>query len=162
MGMLRTTSMFIFLSFFLSLCSCNCIANYQSVGVWKATEIFENDKILKDKTLENIILQFNDEGNYSYEGTLNYKEEGKFNVSSNSLFLTTQSKDEKELHIESLNSKKLVLLMEDSGKTRKMIFSKTFNWRFIQHHEKGLSKKVAPFLFAYTTNVSVNLFQDYF
>jgi len=119
--------MFIFLSFFLSLCSCNFIANYQIVGVWKATEIFENDKILKDKTLENIILQFNDEGNYSYEGTLNYKEAGKFKVSSNSLFLTTQSKEEKELHIESLNSKKLVLLMEDSGKTRKMVFSKTFN-----------------------------------
>ena len=125
--MLRTTSMFIFLSIFLSFSSCNFIANYQIVGVWKATEIFENDKILKDKTLENIILQFNDEGNYSYEGTLNYKEAGKFNVSCNSLFLTTQSKEEKELHIESLNSKKLVLLMEDSGKTRKMIFSKTFN-----------------------------------
>lgn len=125
--MLRTTSKFIFISILLSLNSCNFIANYQIVGVWKATEIFENDKLLKDKTLENIILQFNDEGNYSYEGTLNYKEAGKFNVSSNSLFLTTQSKEEKELHIESLNSKKLVLLMEDSGKTRKMVFSKTFN-----------------------------------
>ena len=125
--MLRTTSKFIFLSILLSFSSCNFIANYQIVGVWKATEIFENDKIMKDKTLENIILQFNDEGNYSYEGTLNYKEAGKFNVSSNSLFLTTQSKEEKELHIESLNSKKLVLLMEDSGKTRKMVFSKTFN-----------------------------------
>ena len=125
--MLRKTSKFIFLSIFLSFSSCNFIANYQIVGVWKATEIFENDKILKDKTLENIILQFNDEGNYSYEGTLNYKEAGKFNVSSNSLFLTTQLKEEKELHIESLNSKKLVLLMEDSGKTRKMVFSKTFN-----------------------------------
>ena len=126
--MLRTTSKFIFLSIFLSFSSCNFIANYQIVGVWKATEIFENDKILKDKTLENIILQFNDEGNYSYEGTLNYKEAGKFNVSSNSLFLTNnQLKEEKELHIESLNSKKLVLLMEDSGKTRKMVFSKTFN-----------------------------------
>jgi hypothetical protein len=127
MGMLRTTSKFIFLSILLSFNSCNFIANYQIVGVWKAKEIFENDKILKDKTLENIILQFNDEGNYSYEGTLNYKEAGKFNVSSNSLFLTTQLKEEKELHIESLNSKKLVLLMEDSGKTRKMVFSKTFN-----------------------------------
>lgn len=127
MGMFRTTSKFIFLSIFLSFSSCNFIANYQIVGVWKATEIFENDKILKDKTLENIILQFNDEGNYSYEGTLNYKESGKFKVSSNSLFLTNQLKEEKELHIESLNSKKLVLLMEDSGKTRKMVFSKTFN-----------------------------------
>ena len=126
--MLRTTNKFIFLSFLLSFSSCNFIANYQIVGVWKATEIFENDKILKDKTLENIILQFNDEGNYSYEGTLNYKEAGKFKVNSNSLFLTNnQLKEEKELHIESLNSKKLVLLMEDSGKTRKMIFSKTFN-----------------------------------
>ncbi len=126
--MFRTISKFIFLSIFLSLSSCNFIANYQIIGVWKATEIFENDKILKDKTLKNIILQFNDEGNYSYEGTLNYKEAGKFNVSSNSLFLTNnQLKEEKELHIESLNSKKLVLLMEDSGKTRKMVFSKTFN-----------------------------------
>ena len=126
--MLRTTSKIIFLPIFLSLSSCNFIANYQIVGVWKATEIFENDKILKDKTLENIILQFSDEGNYSYEGTLNYKEAGKFKVGSNSLFLTNnQLKEEKELHIESLNSKKLVLLMEDSGKTRKMVFSKTFN-----------------------------------
>jgi hypothetical protein len=125
--MFRTTSKFIFLSILLSFSSCNFIANYQIVGVWKATEIFENDKILKDKTLENIILQFNNEGNYSYEGTLNYKEAGKFKINSNSLFLTTQLKEEKELHIESLNSKKLVLLMEDSGKTRKMVFSKTFN-----------------------------------
>jgi len=62
-----------------------------------------------------------------YMKTLNYKEAGKFKVGSNSLFLTTQSKEEKELHIESLNRKKLVLLMEDSGKTRKMVFSKTFN-----------------------------------
>jgi hypothetical protein len=125
--MLRTTSKFIFLSILLSFSSCNFIANYHIVGVWKATEIFENDKLLKDKTLENINLQFNDEGNYSYEGTLNYKEAGKFKINSNSLFLTTQLKEEKELHIESLNSKKLVLLMEDSGKTRKMVFSKTFN-----------------------------------
>jgi hypothetical protein len=125
--MLKNASKFIFLSIFLSFCSCNFIANYQIIGVWKATEIFENDKILKDKTLENIVLQFNDEGNYSYEGTLNYKEAGKFKISNNSLLLTTQLKEEKELHIESLNSKKLVLLMEDSGKTRKMVFSKTFN-----------------------------------
>jgi hypothetical protein len=125
--MLKNTRKFIFLSIFLSFSSCNFIANYQIIGVWKATEIFENDKILKDKTLENIVLQFNDEGNYSYEGTLNYKEAGKFKIRSNSLLLTTQLKEEKELHIESLNSKKLVLLMEDSGKTRKMVFSKTFN-----------------------------------
>jgi hypothetical protein len=125
--MLKNASKFIFLSIFLSFSSCNFIANYQIIGVWKATEIFENDKILKDKTLENIVLQFNDEGNYSYEGTLNYKEAGKFKISNNSLLLTTQLKEEKELHIESLNSKKLVLLMEDSGKTRKMVFSKTFN-----------------------------------
>ena len=127
MYMLKNASKFIFLSIFLSFSSCNFIANYQIIGVWKATEIFENDKILKDKTLENIVLQFNDEGNYSYEGTLNYKEAGKFKISNNSLLLTTQLKEEKELHIESLNSKKLVLLMEDSGKTRKMVFSKTFN-----------------------------------
>jgi len=103
------------------------MANYQIVGVWKATEIFENDKILKDETLENILLQFNDEGDYSYEGTLNYKEAGKFKVGRDRLFLSNQSKEEKELYIASLNSKKLILLMEESGKTRKMIFSKTFN-----------------------------------
>jgi hypothetical protein len=125
--MLRTTSKFIFLSILLSFSSCNFIANYQIVGVWKATEIFENDKILKDKTLENIILQFNDEGNYSYEGTLNYKEAGKFKVKRSSLFLSSQSEEEKELHIEALNSKKLILLMEEAGKVRKMVFSKTFN-----------------------------------
>jgi hypothetical protein len=82
---------------------------------------------LKDKTLENIILQFNDEGNYSYEGTLNYKEAGKFKVKRSSLFLSSQSEEEKELHIEALNSKKLILLMEEAGKVRKMVFSKTFN-----------------------------------
>ena len=125
--MLRNTSKFIFLSILLALSSCNFIANYQIVGVWKATEIFENDKILKDKTLENIILQFNDEGNYSYEGTLNYKEAGKFKVKRSSLFLSSQSEEEKELHIEALNSKKLILLMEEAGKVRKMVFSKTFN-----------------------------------
>jgi hypothetical protein len=125
--MLKNASKFIFFSIFLSFSSCNFIANYQIIGVWKATEIFENDKILKDKTLENIVLQFNDEGNYSYEGTLNYKEAGKFKISNNSLLLTTQLKEEKELHIEALNSKKLILLMEDAGKVRKMVFSKTFN-----------------------------------
>lgn len=125
--MLRTMSKLIFLLTLLSLSSCNFIANYHIVGVWKATEIFENEKKLKDKTLENIILQFNDEGDYSYEGTLNYKEAGKFKVGRDRLFLSNQLKEEKELYIASLNSKKLILLMEDSGKTRKMIFSKTFN-----------------------------------
>ena len=127
MYMLKNASKIIFLSILLALSSCNFIANYQIVGVWKATEIFENDKILKDKTLENIILQFNDEGNYSYEGTLNYKEAGKFKVKRSSLFLSSQSEEEKELHIEALNSKKLILLMEEAGKVRKMVFSKTFN-----------------------------------
>jgi site-specific DNA-cytosine methylase len=125
--MLRNTSKFIFLSILLIFSSCHFIANYQIIGVWKATEIFENDKILKDKTLENIVLQFNDEGYYTYEGTLNYKEAGKFKVKRSSLFLSSQSKEEKELHIEALNSKKLVLLMEDAGKVRKMVFSKNFN-----------------------------------
>lgn len=125
--MLRTTSKFIFLSILLSFSSCNFIANYQIVGVWKATEIFEDGKILKDETLENIVLQFNDEGDYSYEGTLNYKEAGKFKVSNDRIFLSNQLKEKKELYIESLNSKILVLLMEDAGKTRKMIFSKTVN-----------------------------------
>jgi hypothetical protein len=124
--MLRNTSKFIFLSILLIFSSCNFIANYQIIGVWKATEIFENDKILKDKTLENIVLQFND-GNYTYEGTLNYKEAGKFKVKRSSLFLSSQSEEEKELHIEALNSKKLILLMEEAGKVRKMVFSKTFN-----------------------------------
>ena len=127
MYMLKNASKIIFLSILLALSSCNFIANYQIVGVWKATEIFENDKILKDKTLENIVLQFNDEGYYTYEGTLNYKEAGKFKVKRSSLFLSSQSEEEKELHIEALNSKKLVLLMEDAGKVRKMVFSKTFN-----------------------------------
>lgn len=127
MYMLKNASKFIFLSIFLSFSSCNFIANYQIIGVWKATKIFENNKILKDKTLENIILQFNDEGNYTYQGTLNYTETGRFKVKRNSLFLSNQSTGEKELHIEALNSKKLVLLMEDSGKIRKMVFSKTFN-----------------------------------
>lgn len=127
MYMLRNSSKFIFLSIFLSFSSCHFIANYQIIGVWKATEIFENDKILKDKTLENIVLQFNDEGYYTYEGTLNYKEAGKFKVKRSSLFLSSQSEEEKELHIEALNSKQLVLLMEDAGKIRKMVFSKTFN-----------------------------------
>jgi hypothetical protein len=125
--MLKNTRKFIFLSILLIFSSCNFIANYQIIGVWKATEIFENDKILKDKTLENIVIQFNDEGDYTYQGTLNYKEVGKFKVKSNSLFLYSQSEEEKELHIEALNSKKLILLMEDAGKIRKMVFSKTFN-----------------------------------
>jgi hypothetical protein len=125
--MLKNTRKFIFLSILLIFSSCNFIANYQIIGVWKATEIFENDKILKDKTLENIVIQFNDEGDYTYQGTLNYKEVGKFKVKSNSLFLSSQSEEEKELHIEALNSKKLILLMEDAGKIRKMVFSKTFN-----------------------------------
>ena len=127
MYMLRNTSKFIFLSILLIFSSCNFIANYQIIGVWKATEIFENDKILKDKTLENIVLQFNDEGNYTYQGTLNYKEAGKFKVKRSSLVLSSQSEEEKELHIEALNSKKLILLMEEAGKVRKMVFSKTFN-----------------------------------
>ena len=127
MYMLRNTSKFIFLSILLIFSSCHFIANYQIIGVWKATEIFENDKILKDKTLENIVLQFNDEGNYTYQGTLNYKEAGKFKVKRSSLFLSSQSEEEKEVHIEALNSKKLILLMEEAGKVRKMVFSKTFN-----------------------------------
>jgi len=112
---------------FISQNSCSYIANYQIVGAWRAVEIFENKQLLKDKTLESIILQFSDEGYYTYKGTLNYKETGKFEVRRNILFLSNQSKDKKELYIDALNSKKLVLLMEDAGKIRKVIFNKTFN-----------------------------------
>lgn len=125
--MLQNKRKFVFITVLLSLNSCQFMANYHIVGVWKATEIFENDKILKDQTLENIVLQFDEKGDYSYEGTLNYKEVGKFKVKSSSLFLSSQSEEEKELHIDALNSKKLILLMEDSGKIRKMVFSKTSN-----------------------------------
>jgi hypothetical protein len=48
--MLRNTSKFIFLSLFLSLSSCHFIANYQIIGVWKATEIFENDTRSESET----------------------------------------------------------------------------------------------------------------
>ena len=73
------------------------------------------------------MLQFTDEGHYTYQGTLNYREAGTFKISRNKLFLFNQSKEEKEIHIESLNSKRLVLLMEDAGKIRRMIFNKTYN-----------------------------------
>ncbi len=49
--MLRNTSKFIFLSIFLSFSSCHFIANYQIIGVWKATEIFENE-LAKERRIE--------------------------------------------------------------------------------------------------------------
>lgn len=125
--MSRYTLKLLVLSLVIFLNSCSYIANYQIVGVWRAVEIFENKQLLKDKTLESIILQFNDEGYYTYKGTLNYKETGVFEVRRNILFLSSQSKDKKKLYIDALNSKKLVLLMEDAGKIRKVIFNKTFN-----------------------------------
>lgn len=125
--MSRYTLKLLVLSLVIFLNSCSYIANYQIVGVWRAVEIYENKQLLKDKTLESIILQFNDEGYYTYKGTLNYKETGVFEVRRNILFLSSQSKDKKKLYIDALNSKKLVLLMEDAGKIRKVIFNKTFN-----------------------------------
>jgi hypothetical protein len=125
--MSRFNLVFIFCFLILHFNSCGYIANYQLVGVWRVSEIFENEKILKDKTLESIILQFSDEGHYIYQGTLNYREAGTYKISSNSLFLSNQSSEEKEIHIASLNSRKLTLLMKDAGKIRKMIFNKVGN-----------------------------------
>ena len=113
---------------FFSLNSCSYIATYQIVGVWRVVEIFENNKLLKDKTLDSVILQFNDEGQYAYQSTLNYKETGNFEVKRNILVMSNHlSNEEKKLHIDALSSKKLVLLMEDAGKARKMVFIKSFN-----------------------------------
>jgi hypothetical protein len=113
---------------FFSLNSCSYIATYQIVGVWRVVEIFENNKLLKDKTLDSVILQFNDEGQYTYQSTLNYKEAGNFEVKRNILVMSNHlSNEEKKLHIDALSSKKLVLLMEDAGKARKMVFTKSFN-----------------------------------
>jgi hypothetical protein len=113
---------------FFSLNSCSYIATYQIVGVWRIVEIFENNKLLKDKTLNSVILQFNDEGQYTYQSTLNYKETGNFEVKRNILVMSNHlSNEEKKLHIDALSSKKLVLLMEDAGKARKMVFTKSFN-----------------------------------
>lgn len=113
---------------FISLNSCSYLATYQMVGVWRVVEIFENNKLLKDKTLDSVILQFNDEGQYTYQSTLNYKEAGNFEVKRNILVMSNHlSNEEKKLHIDALSSKKLVLLMEDAGKARKMVFIKSFN-----------------------------------
>lgn len=119
-------SLVFILFFFLN--SCSYIATYQIVGVWRVVEIFENNKLLKDKTLDSVILQFNDEGQYTYQSTLNYKEAGNFEVKRNILVMSNHlSNEEKKLHIDALSSKKLVLLMEDAGKARKMVFIKSFN-----------------------------------
>ncbi len=113
---------------FISLNSCSYLATYQMVGVWRVVEIIENNKLLKDKTLDNIILQFNDEGQYTFQGTLNYKEAGDYEIKRNLLVLSNHlSNEEKKLYIDALNSKKLVLLMENAGKVRKMVFNKSYN-----------------------------------
>lgn len=116
-----------FLILIASLNSCSYLATYQLIGVWRVVEIFEDNKLLRDRTIENIILQFNDEGQYTFKGTLNYKEAGNFKVKRNLLVLFNKlSNEEKKLYIDALNSKKLVLLMENTGKVRKMVFKKTF------------------------------------
>ena len=52
-----------FLILIASLNSCSYLATYQLIGVWRVVEIFEDNKLLRDRTIENIILQFNEEDN---------------------------------------------------------------------------------------------------
>lgn len=88
-------------------------------------EVFENNHVLRDKTLGSIQLKFDDKGRYSYRGTLNYREEGNFLIKRNLLIMhDALSKTEKKLFIDNLSSRKLILLMQESGKIRKMIFYK--------------------------------------
>ena len=113
-------SLFLFL--LLAFASCENKFSSQLIGKWQAFELLEEGTPLEVQP-EVINFNFMENGMYTYQGTLTYKEAGSYYLKSDLLYTLdtiNEGSVEKAVRIMSINSDSLLIKMNDRGKERIM------------------------------------------
>ncbi len=120
---MRLTGFFIAL---LSLSACKSDNEKAIVGKWNADNLVECDDIVP--IAANLVnIEFNSDGRYFFNSTLNIHEEGTYKIKKNHIFLQDKIREkavEKILLITKLSSDSLVLEMNFKGKEQWLTFVK--------------------------------------
>lgn len=114
-------------TFFLLLIvfSCNQFSNSNLAGTWQAVRVIQDAPAEID--LSQVSFEFHESGNYSYNGTLGYKEAGYFETSKNKLLTIdtlNEGSSQKFVEIARLTKDSLTLKMLENGKYRQLVLAK--------------------------------------
>lgn len=120
---MRLTGLFVLL---LSVSACKTDKEKAIVGKWNADNLVECDDVVP--IVANLVnIEFNSDGRYIFNSTLNIHEEGTYQIKKNHLFLQDKIRDkavEKIVLITKLTSDSLVLEMNFKGKEQWLTFVK--------------------------------------
>lgn len=104
------------------LLNCKQVDETLLIGKWQATEIVEGGELL-DIDYSPVNFEFNQQGQYVFNSTIDYKESGRYYVMKELLFtLDTLNKasSEKAVEVSTLTTDSLVLKMMANGKDKIM------------------------------------------
>lgn len=120
---MRLTGLFVLL---LSISACKSEKEKAIVGKWNADNLIECDDVVP--IVANLVnIEFNSDGHYIFNSTLNIHEEGTYKIKKNHLFLQDKIMDkavEKIVLITKLTSDSMVLEMNFKGKEQWLTFVK--------------------------------------
>ena len=123
---MRLTGLFVLL---LSVSACKSDKEVAIVGKWNADNLVECDDVVP--IVANLVnIEFNPDGRYFFNSTLNIHEEGTYKIKKNHHFLQDKIRDkavEKIVLITKLTSDSLVLEMNFKGKEQWLTFVKENN-----------------------------------
>ena len=107
-------------------CGCGKFSKSKLLGNWQAVSLIENNEAI-EMSFDGVNMHFNADGGYQYNGTLNHKEAGFFDINGN-LLLTLDTLNngstEKAVELLELNSKTLRIKMKEGANERILEFSR--------------------------------------
>jgi hypothetical protein len=109
--------------------SCGEMSPNQLIGKWEAKSVME-DGLALEIDYPIIQLELSGNGTYTYQGTLNYKEAGKWRIQSKYLFTKDTLKGEgveKAVLISELAPDSFDMEMKEGGKQRVMKMVRVFS-----------------------------------
>ncbi len=113
-------------SYLMAIMGCNSLDSERLVGKWQAYFISEGGETLNlDYTPVN--FEFTNDGYYSFNSTVDYKEAGTYYINGTLLFTldtVNTASSEKAVQIEALTSDSLILKMMANGKDKLMKLKK--------------------------------------
>ena len=123
---MRLTGLFVLL---LSVSACKSDKEKAIIGKWNADNLVECDDVVP--IVANLVnIEFNSDGRYFFNSTLNIHEEGSYKIKKKHLFLQDKIRDkavEKIVLITKLTSDSMVLEMNFKGKEQWLTFVKENN-----------------------------------
>lgn len=102
------------------MAGCSGFSKSNLIGKWQAVTLIENDK-QQVIDLSNVGLEFNKDGGYQYNGTLNYSESGYFDMNKDLLFTIdtmNNGSSEKTVQVLQLSSDSLKIKMQEASTIR--------------------------------------------